>query len=279
MSVFGTFVYALKLPKVFKSFRGRFSVDKIEPVPLSGLPPLPAAYELKTHADKIVKMDSGIGAKADPYIEVWGMPLPGAPCIAYKGPTAPLPDKPILLYRSEFIKQNLSPSWKPFRLNLADVGGLDGEFEIRAYDYDEGDEHDLIGSIVTSIREITLTQYSASFKHPNHSGSRGAFIVDSAVPINEVHVLGPLPPAFRIKCKMAKLPAMDITLTGGSADPFFKIVVRKNGQSFTLYRSEVKPKSRNADYAEFELSTEMIGDWDTPIQITAYVRYVCSFHQ
>jgi hypothetical protein len=268
MSVFGPFTYSLKL-KSSKS-RGRFVVDKYEQVPVSGLPVVPLAYDFKVHADKIAKMDSGIGATADPYFEVWGRPLPGAPCIAYKG-NVPPPTTPIMLYRSEFVKQNLSPSWVNFHLNLADVGGFDTEFEVRVYDYDEGDEHDLIGTLVTTLREFTLPQYSAALKHSNHSGSRGAIIVDGVTPLNEVTGLGPLPAAFRIKSKLAKLTKMDTALTGGSSDPFFKINDMKTRKA--LYRSEVKPKSLNAEYAEFELSTELIGDWDTPIEITVFVRF------
>ena len=37
----------------------------------------------------------------------------------------------VLLYRSEWIKQSLSPDWVPFTLNVTDVGTIDSPFEIK----------------------------------------------------------------------------------------------------------------------------------------------------
>jgi hypothetical protein len=61
-----------------------------------------------------------------------------------------------LLYRSEYIKQDLSPSWAPFTLALQDVGGIDGKIRIRCKDWDATGEHDLIGDAIVSMREISF---------------------------------------------------------------------------------------------------------------------------
>jgi hypothetical protein len=34
-------------------------------------------------------------------------------------------EREIPLYRSEYIEKNLEPQWRPFKLNVVDVGGLD----------------------------------------------------------------------------------------------------------------------------------------------------------
>ena len=44
---------------------------------------------------------------------------------------------PITIYRSEVINKNSDPKWTPFTLNVADVRGLDTEFEVSVYDFNK----------------------------------------------------------------------------------------------------------------------------------------------
>ena len=44
---------------------------------------------------------------------------------------------PITIYRSEVIRDKDSLEWKPFILNISDVRGLDTEFTISVYDWDD----------------------------------------------------------------------------------------------------------------------------------------------
>lgn len=39
------------------------------------------------------------------------------------------------LYRSEHVKDNLNPDWKPFDVNLSDMGGMDSDIVVDVYDW------------------------------------------------------------------------------------------------------------------------------------------------
>lgn len=70
-----------------------------------------------------------------------------------------------MLYRSEYIKQELNPTWQPFTLRLRDIpNGLDGKIIIKCYDWDGTGVHDLIGKVELKVREISFgeTQVRAS---------------------------------------------------------------------------------------------------------------------
>jgi hypothetical protein len=47
--------------------------------------------------------------------------------IKYQPATA---SRPLTIYRSEVIKQNLNPDWKPFTLRVEDVGGIFSVFNV-----------------------------------------------------------------------------------------------------------------------------------------------------
>ena len=79
--------------------------------------------------------------------------------------------------------KDLNPTWKPFQLSTADVGGihnqnhyilsmidfclgLDGEFTISCYDWDRDGTHDLIGRSVVNIRELLLGPVQLGLRDP-----------------------------------------------------------------------------------------------------------------
>ena len=67
----------------------------------------------------------------DPFYEVYGRRVESSQLV--------------LLFRSEVIKNNLNPLWNTSCvLNTVDVGGLDMEFHIYVYDYDEDGTHGYI---------------------------------------------------------------------------------------------------------------------------------------
>ena len=43
----------------------------------------------------------------------------------------------ITMYRSEVIKKNLNPVWKPFELSAEMLGGFDTSFDVLVYDFDD----------------------------------------------------------------------------------------------------------------------------------------------
>ncbi len=97
------------------------------------------------------------------------------------------------MYRSEVIKQNLNPDWKPFELSTSAVGSiginfvcgttvfdfttLDTFFTINCYDWDKDGSHDLIGTISTTLREFTFGSVQIALVDPEHQGRQDVFIV------------------------------------------------------------------------------------------------------
>uniref|UniRef100_A0AAQ5YZZ0 C2 domain-containing protein n=1 Tax=Amphiprion ocellaris TaxID=80972 RepID=A0AAQ5YZZ0_AMPOC len=60
-----------------------------------------------------------------------------------------------LAHRTEVVKNNLNPTWRPFRIPLQSLcgGDMDKPIKVECYDYDSDGSHDLIG-----IFETTLTR-------------------------------------------------------------------------------------------------------------------------
>jgi len=59
-------------------------------------------------------------------------------------------------YKSEVIKNNLSPTWKPFQVKVRDLCNADYNrpLKIDIYDWDSNGKHDIIGTIKTNLQEI-----------------------------------------------------------------------------------------------------------------------------
>lgn len=49
------------------------------------------------------------------------------------------------LYRSEVMVADVAPSWKPFILNVADIGTYDTPFLVQCYDWNRNGTKELIG--------------------------------------------------------------------------------------------------------------------------------------
>uniref|UniRef100_A0A1A8KLL7 Copine-3 n=4 Tax=Nothobranchius TaxID=28779 RepID=A0A1A8KLL7_NOTKU len=61
-----------------------------------------------------------------------------------------------LAHRTEVVKNNLNPTWKPFRIPLQSLCGGDMEkpIKVECYDYDNDGSHDLIGSFETTMKRL-----------------------------------------------------------------------------------------------------------------------------
>lgn len=62
------------------------------------------------------------------------------------------------VYKSEVIKNNLSPTWKPFQVKVRDLCNADYNrpLKIDIYDWDSNGKHDIIGTIKTNLQEISI---------------------------------------------------------------------------------------------------------------------------
>ncbi|XP_057680005.1 copine-3 isoform X1 [Corythoichthys intestinalis] len=61
-----------------------------------------------------------------------------------------------LAHRTEVVKNNLNPTWRPFRIPLQSLCGGDMEkpIKIECFDYDSDGSHDLIGTFETTMKRL-----------------------------------------------------------------------------------------------------------------------------
>ncbi|XP_043960704.1 LOW QUALITY PROTEIN: copine-3-like [Gambusia affinis] len=78
--------------------------------------------------------------KSDPYLELYKQTETGWQ----------------LAHRTEVVKNNLNPTWRPFRVHLQSLCGGDVEkpIKVECYDYDDDGSHDLIGSFETTMKRL-----------------------------------------------------------------------------------------------------------------------------
>ncbi|XP_038665040.1 copine-3 isoform X2 [Scyliorhinus canicula] len=86
--------------------------------------------------------------KSDPYLEFYKQTEDGRWQMAH---------------RTEVIKNNLNPSWKPFRIPLRSLcnGDLQKPVKVDCYDYDNDGSHDLIGIFETNVTKLLAASYSS----------------------------------------------------------------------------------------------------------------------
>ncbi|GCC22535.1 copine-3-like isoform X1 [Chiloscyllium punctatum] len=68
-----------------------------------------------------------------------------------------------MVHRTEVIKNNLNPSWKPFRIPLRSLcnGDLERSIKVDCYDYDNDGSHDLIGIFETNMTKLLGASYNS----------------------------------------------------------------------------------------------------------------------
>ncbi|XP_008436526.1 copine-3-like isoform X2 [Poecilia reticulata] len=78
--------------------------------------------------------------KSDPYLELYKQTETGWQ----------------LAHRTEVVKNNLNPTWRPFRVPLQSLcgGDLEKPIKVECYDYDDDGSHDLIGSFETTMKRL-----------------------------------------------------------------------------------------------------------------------------
>ncbi|XP_070841681.1 copine-3-like isoform X2 [Chaetodon trifascialis] len=61
-----------------------------------------------------------------------------------------------LAHRTEVVKNNLNPTWRPFRIPLQSLcgGDMDKPIKVECYDYDNDGSHDLIGIFETTMTRL-----------------------------------------------------------------------------------------------------------------------------
>jgi len=63
-----------------------------------------------------------------------------------------------IVYQTNIVKNNLNPSWEPFRISLRELCNGDEERSIKfeVYDWDQDSDNDLIGSFITTFAKMKI---------------------------------------------------------------------------------------------------------------------------
>uniref|UniRef100_A0A8C3ALY2 Copine-3 n=1 Tax=Cyclopterus lumpus TaxID=8103 RepID=A0A8C3ALY2_CYCLU len=71
-----------------------------------------------------------------------------------------------LAHRTEVVKNNLNPTWRPFRIPMQSLCGGDVEKSIKVdcYDYNNSGSHDFIGSFETTLSQIQQDSQTYAFE-------------------------------------------------------------------------------------------------------------------
>ena len=67
-----------------------------------------------------------------------------------------------IIYRSEFVANNLSPKWGPAQIDVNALcgGDRDKTFRIAVFDFEKDSKHEFMGSVVTTVNELMLSETS-----------------------------------------------------------------------------------------------------------------------
>ena len=62
----------------------------------------------------------------------------------------------VAVHKTEIVKDNLNPNWKPFKIDVEKVGGMDAPIVVEVLDWDSSGSNDLIGRTITSLSELKM---------------------------------------------------------------------------------------------------------------------------
>lgn len=62
-----------------------------------------------------------------------------------------------ITYKTEYIKNTLNPKWKRFTVPVRTLcnGDMDRSIKVECYDWNSNGTHDIIGSFLTNLRELS----------------------------------------------------------------------------------------------------------------------------
>eukprot|EP00736_Rhodelphis_marinus_P009483 Rmarinus@m.27058 len=98
-----------------------------------------------------------------------------------------VPDgEPLVLWRSEIIKNNRSPIWERFRISLFKLspsGDLSSQIRIEVYDWDRGTQDDMIGWVEFPVAAMASSSLQLPLLHPEgKSKERGELVLHKYEP-------------------------------------------------------------------------------------------------
>lgn len=239
---------------------GGFAFTAVRPIPPQETVPFAPAYQFVFSGIKLEAMDRGklgVAASSDPFFV----------CRAHPPGTA----STITVFRSEVIQKNLNPCWKPFILTLKQLKSIDTEISIEVFDEDDDGDHDLIGSYVTTLRELILGAWRFPLKRRATMGSKvaGVLSIDTVLPVSDLSIVPKIASAYAIQSSGKKIASLD---PGSLSDPFFYVFGRRQNASDyqLLYRSEFIKDTAAPKWHPWNFNVDDVGGLDQLIKIEAW---------
>jgi len=119
-------------------------LPNVESAPPNKIMSMETYFQLKLIGYKLTNVEEGVFTKSDPFYEIYS-----------------LNDSRKLVYKSNVVRNNLSPVWEQTNLNLLELcgGDVNQPMLIKVYDWETDLEHDLIG-VSTSLLGTLLNMTS-----------------------------------------------------------------------------------------------------------------------
>nr|XP_046226533.1 copine-3-like isoform X2 [Scatophagus argus] len=186
------------------------------------------AVEFEVAARKLDKKD--FFGKSDPFLEFYKQMETGWQ----------------LAHRTEVVKNNLNPIWRPFRIPLQSLCGGDVEksIKVECYDYNSSGSHDFIGSFMVTLSQIQQASqtYAAEYECINSKKKQkkkgyknsGVIIVKKCKIVKEYTFLDYIMGGCQINFTIA------IDFTGSNGDPRSPMSLHYiNPQGFNEYLAAI----------------------------------------
>ncbi len=125
---------------------------------LTSVPSGTAFVTVDVACTKLAAMDGGlVGGNSDPYMVVKAArPIDRAAAQRRALKLDNVTDSDVPIYRTPVQKKNRSPTFTDVVLPVDACGGLDGRLTVELYDWDKDGTDDLIGTFVTTLRELSF---------------------------------------------------------------------------------------------------------------------------
>lgn len=145
-------------------------------------------YEFQFKGSKLA--DKDLFSKSDPFLIMYASRSGRASSKAKGKDSGKKAGDWVAVHKTETIKNNLNPTWRPFQLDLYNVcgGRLDAPIMIEVLDWDANGRHDLIGRVTSSVREMQImkevTLVNPANKNKMFSRGCGSIQVLKCAPIS-----------------------------------------------------------------------------------------------
>jgi len=240
------------------------------------------SFNLKMSARALRSHD--IMSKNDPYLTLNAVPFfyasyPGHPNLHTMVRPQLLPEdqrpKPVRIFQTEYIKDNATPEWAEFELNVADCGGFEGNLVLQVWDHDRRTTDSLIGEVTTNLIELQSPNCELRLKHHNKKkhGTMGIVRVNEI--IGMAHEAGtgfPYANAYNIKFHGRKISRKDggITKHQRNSDPYlvFEAVPYGAHEPVEIFKTPHIDSARNPEWDPIVLEVARCGGVDAPIKIS-----------